>query len=181
MVRGSLVGLVHENSLIAPSDANETGTPVALVTTDVATLENAVETFYTTWACFIEVIIGTILLARQVGWIWPVPHLITVCELFLVSFASLVVDLHLPGCSRISAYVARNLRHRQREWNAATRKRVSMTASVLSSAKTIKMLGMQEAVEQQLLDLRQEEMDKAARVRWIRVVYNASGQYFPVE
>lgn len=85
MVRGSLVGLVHENSLIAPSDPSESGTPVALVTTDVATLENAVETFYTTWACSIEAIIGTVLLAKQVGWIWPVPHLITICELFLVS------------------------------------------------------------------------------------------------
>ena len=39
-----------------------------------------------------------------------------------------------------------------------------MTASVLSSAKTIKMLGMQDAVEQQLLDLRQDETDKAEGV-----------------
>lgn len=159
MVRGSLVGLVHENSLIAPSEANESSIPVTLVTTDVATLENAVETFYTTWACSIEVIIGTILLAKQVGWIWPVPHLITVCELFLVSLPSeplnlLITNTSSPVCSRISAYVARNLKHRQREWNTATRERISMTSSVLSSAKTIKMLGMQEAVEQQLLTLR---------------------------
>lgn len=178
MLRGALIGLIHQNSLILlPSyEASEkenssntptngggmrsssSSTPVALVTTDVAALEDAVETFYMTWACAIEVIIGTVMLARQVGWLWPLPHIITVF------------------CSRISAYVARNMKTRQAEWNAATRKRIAMTSSVLSSAKTVKMLGMQQAVEKQILELRKDETDKAARVRWIMVIYNASGQ-----
>lgn len=165
MLRGSLIGLIHQSSLVAsPHEpqkdtdrSHSDSTPVALVTTDVATLEDAVETFYMTWACVIEVIIGTTMLARQVGWVWPLPHLITIF------------------CSRISAYVARNLKRRQAEWNAATRMRIAVTSSVLSSAKTVKMLGLQGAVEKQILELRQEETDKAARVRWIRVVYNASG------
>ncbi|KAM7206614.1 P-loop containing nucleoside triphosphate hydrolase protein [Rhypophila sp. PSN 637] len=170
MVRGSLVGLIHQNSLVSANESHKdsggSSTPVALVTTDVAALEGAVETFYMTWACVIEVIIGTVMLARQVGWVWPLPHLITIF------------------CSRISAYVARNLKTRQAEWNAATRKRIALTSSVLSSAKTVKMLGMQDAVQQQILELRQDELDKAARVRWIRVVYNASanalGMFAPV-
>ncbi|KAK4216035.1 P-loop containing nucleoside triphosphate hydrolase protein [Rhypophila decipiens] len=170
MVRGSLVGLIHQNSLLSANashkDSGGSSTPVALITTDVAALEGAVETFYMTWACVIEVIIGTVMLARQVGWVWPLPHLITI------------------SCSRINAYVARNLKTRQAEWNAATRKRIALTSSVLSSAKTVKMLGMQDAVEQQILELRHDELDKAARVRWIRVVYNASanalGMFAPV-
>lgn len=46
---------------------------------------------------------------------------------------------------------------------------------MLGSIKTIKMLGLQSIVEKHILGLRQEELDKAQRVRWIMVIYNASG------
>ncbi|KAK3329697.1 hypothetical protein B0H66DRAFT_610708, partial [Apodospora peruviana] len=166
MIRGALVGLLHEHSLLAPSEGYDNSKVVALVTTDVEALEDAVETFYITWACVIEVIIGTVMLAKQVGWIWPVPHLIIILS------------------SRTSKYVARNLKHRQTKWNSATRKRISVTAAMLASIKSIKMLGMQNHVEGQILDIRQDETEKAGHVRWIRVLYNVSanavGLFTPV-
>lgn len=46
---------------------------------------------------------------------------------------------------------------------------------MLGFIKTIKMLGLQRIVEKYILGLRQEELDKAKRVRWIMAIYNASG------
>lgn len=46
---------------------------------------------------------------------------------------------------------------------------------MLSSAKTIKMLGLQGVVEKYILGLREKELNKAKHVRWIMSIYNASG------
>ncbi|KAK3336055.1 ABC transporter type 1, transmembrane domain-containing protein [Cercophora scortea] len=166
MIRGALVSLVHESSLIAPSQAYDDGNAVALVTTDVSALENAGRMFHETWAQVVEVLVGTILLTRKVGWLWPVPHLIIII------------------CSQISRYVANNLKSRQTEWNVATQMRIAITSGMLGSIKSIKMLGMQNAVQEHILELRQGELDKARNVRWVMFIYNASanalGMFAPV-
>ncbi|KAK3694050.1 ABC transporter type 1, transmembrane domain-containing protein [Podospora appendiculata] len=166
MIRGALVSLVHESSLVAPSQAYDDGKAVALVTTDVSALENAGRMFHETWAQVVEVVVGTVLLARKVGWLWPVPHIIIIV------------------CSQISRYVANNLKSRQTEWNVATQKRISMTSNMLGSIKSIKMLGIQDAVQEYILELRQGEVGKARNVRWMMFIYNASanalGMFAPV-
>nr|CAE76208.1 related to multidrug resistance protein [Neurospora crassa] len=146
MIRGALLGVVHEHSLLARHELYSKAKTVAIASTDV--------------------VIGSVLLAKQVGWLWPVPHVIIIV------------------CSRVSKYVARNLRSSQATWNTATQGRISATSTMLGSIKTIKMLGLQSIVEKHILGLRQEELDKAKRVRWIMAIYNASanalGMFAPV-
>jgi hypothetical protein len=133
------------------------------VSTDVSALENVSDMFHETWGNFAEVVVGTYLLSQQVGWLCGLP-------LFLVFLAS-----------RTSKYVAKNLKTRQSDWNAATQRRLAVTSAVLGSMRDVKMLGMQGAAEEHILRLRHEEMDKARRVRWMMVIYNASGELIPSE
>lgn len=77
-------------------------------------------------------------------------------------------------CSRVSQFVARNLRSRQGAWNTATQNRISMTSAVLSTIKNIKMLGLQGSMSAYIESLRREELSKARSVRWMMFAYNAS-------
>lgn len=79
-------------------------------------------------------------------------------------------------CSRVSRYVARNLKPKQGKWNTATQQRISFTNSMLGSIKNIKMLGMQQAVVNHIRDLRKDEMGAAREVRFLMVQYGASGK-----
>jgi ATP-binding cassette subfamily C (CFTR/MRP) protein 1 len=81
MVRGALVGLIHQRSLRVRSGSYEDGKAVTLMSTDVDSLQDIGEMFHETWAQFLEVIIGTGLLATQIGWLCPVPLIIICCEL----------------------------------------------------------------------------------------------------
>lgn len=137
------------------------------------------------WALSVEVVIGSVFLANQVGWLWPVPHVIIIGEsAFLLQWSvvkkteSVTYLFVVAVCSRVSRYVARNLKSSQATWNRATQERISATSTMLSSVKTIKMQGLQGIVEKYILGLREEELDKAKRVRLIMAVYNASGMFY---
>ena len=75
----------------------------------------------------------------------------------------------------MSAYVAKHLQSRQRDWNVATQKRMAMTTSLLGFAKSIKMLGMANQIASKLQGLREHEIGMSKRLRWLKVAYNASG------
>jgi len=62
MTRSALVGLIHDK-------------------TDADSLDGIAEMFHETWAQIIEVVIGVILLASEVGWIWPLPLFLIFCKL----------------------------------------------------------------------------------------------------
>lgn len=80
MIRGALLGLVHENSLLARHEPYSKGKTVAIASTDVSALEDAPRMMHESWALLVEVVIGSVLLAKQVGWLWLVPHVIIICE-----------------------------------------------------------------------------------------------------
>jgi hypothetical protein len=46
---------------------------------------------------------------------------------------------------------------------------------MLASAKSIKMLGISKAIQAKIQSLRIYEMAMSKRLRWMMVVYNASG------
>lgn len=76
MIRGALVGLIHQRSLNRSSGSYDDGSAVTLMSTDVDSLDTVAEMFHESWAQFLEVIVGTTLLARQIGWTCLVPLLI---------------------------------------------------------------------------------------------------------
>lgn len=80
-------------------------------------------------------------------------------------------------CSRMSRYLAKNLQSKQKSWSVATQKRLAMTASMLGSIKSLKMLGTTPYTEALIHDLRLRELAMAKKVRWMMVAYNASGMH----
>ncbi|KAF4958935.1 hypothetical protein FGADI_2014 [Fusarium gaditjirri] len=74
----------------------------------------------------------------------------------------------------MSRYLARNLQSKQKAWNEGTQRRISLTASALSSMKVMKMLGLSRETETLIQRLRAQELKMAAKVRWMMVAYNAS-------
>ncbi|KAH7255182.1 P-loop containing nucleoside triphosphate hydrolase protein [Fusarium redolens] len=156
MTKGTLVGLINNTALRQPSSSYNDGIALTLISTDTESVMRFASMFHETWAHILEVIIGMALLARRISWAAPVPLVI----IFI--------------CSRMSRYLAKNLQSKQKDWNEATQRRISLTASALSSVKVMKMLGFSTETEALLQRLRAQELDMAKKVRWMMVAYNAS-------
>lgn len=75
----------------------------------------------------------------------------------------------------MSAYVAKHLENRQKGWNKATQNRLAATTAAIEGIKSLKMMGMDDAIQSQVLHLRSNEIEMSKRLRWIMVAYNASG------
>ncbi len=58
----------------------------------------------------------------------------------------------------------------------ATQDRMSALSSVLSSMKGLKSLGLTDRMIEHVRSLREREIQASKQVRWMRVVYNSSGQ-----
>ncbi|OIW26584.1 ABC transporter [Coniochaeta ligniaria NRRL 30616] len=156
MIRGAVVGLINRKSLIQHFSSYDDAKAVTLMSTDTENVCQSARFFHETWAQVIEVMIGTAMLAREVGWVCPVP-------LVIIFF-----------CSRMSRYLAKNLQSKQKVWNEATQERLALTTSMLGSVKSLKMLGVTTYTESLVQSLRLQELDMAKQVRWMMVAYNAS-------
>jgi len=67
------MGLIHDKTMNSPSIAYDDGESTTLMSTDADSLDGIWEMFHETWAQVLEVGIGVVLLASEVGWIWPLP------------------------------------------------------------------------------------------------------------
>lgn len=72
--------------------------------------------------------------------------------------------------------MAKHLQSRQKAWNIATQRRLAMITSMLSSTKSMKMLGLTESMKSKITALRNEEIQTSKKLRWMMVAYNASGE-----
>ncbi|KAF5653959.1 major facilitator family transporter [Fusarium sp. NRRL 25303] len=156
MTKGILIGLINNAALRQSSSSYNDGIALTLISTDTESVMRFASMFHETWAHVLEVIIGMAMLARQIRWAAPVP-------LVIIFF-----------CSRMSRYLARSLQSKQKAWNEATQRRISLTASTLSSMKVTKMLGLSRQTEVLIQKLRAQELEMAKKVRWMMVAYNAS-------
>ncbi|KAI1179905.1 putative ABC transporter [Nemania sp. FL0916] len=156
MTLSALVGLIHHHAMELSSIAYDNSEAVTLMSTDAGRLDGIAEMVHETWAQVIEVLIGVILLAREVGWVWPLP-------IFLIYL-----------CSHMSRFVAKHLQPRQKAWNKATQERIAATNSMVSAMKVVKMLGIQQDLAHRILELRRFELWVASKLRWVVVYSNAS-------
>ncbi|TEA20925.1 ABC transporter atnG [Colletotrichum sidae] len=156
MIRVAVVGLINNKSLNQPSTGYEDGKAVTLMSTDAENVGQSASMFHEAWAHVIEVLLGTVMLARQVGWVCLLPY-----ALILLA-------------SQMSKYLAKNLQGQQKNWTVATQKRLAMTSSMISSMKSLKMQGIISYTESLVQTLRLEELGMAQKVRWMMVAYNAS-------
>ncbi|KAI1090683.1 ABC transporter [Rostrohypoxylon terebratum] len=166
MIRAALVALIHDKTMKSYVGTISEGKVLTLANTDVDSIDTIGEMLHETWGQVLEVIIGITMLTWEVGWFSLIPIFI----IFL--------------CSRVSRYVAKSMRLRQGIWNEATQNRISMTSSVISTIKNVKMLGLQGVMAARIEELRSNELAKAHAVRLISTAYNASananGMFAPV-
>jgi ATP-binding cassette subfamily C (CFTR/MRP) protein 1 len=78
MIRGGLIGLIYHRAMNVQSGGHDDGNAVTLMGSDVSNLETVGEMAHETWGQVLEVMIGTGLLANQIGWVCPVPLFIIV-------------------------------------------------------------------------------------------------------
>lgn len=177
MIRGALIGLIHVRTLETRGSNDDDGKAVTLMSNDIGNVQDSGEQFHETWGQFVEVVVGIVLLATRVGWLWPLPLVLIFCQCLFWLASLLRVLMRDVVCSRMSRYVAKTLSPAQGRWNKATQQRISVINSMLGSIKNIKMLGLQQSIVNHVQDLRNQEMHAAAGVRWLSVAYNASGKY----
>ncbi|KAI0391308.1 putative ABC transporter [Xylariaceae sp. FL0594] len=156
MTRSAIIGLIHDKIMKSPSISHNDGHATTLMSTDAESLDGIGEMIHETWGQLVEVTVGIILLAREVGWIWPLP-------LFLIYL-----------CSHMSRFVAKHLQPQQKAWIVATQSRIAATSSMLSEMRVVKMLGFQSQLTRRIQELRKSELWQASKLRWMTVYYNAS-------
>lgn len=71
---------------------------MTVMSTDVNSVSETGDMFHEAWGQILELTFGLIILANQVGWIWPVPVVIIFCKIF--SFVRRI--LKLTGSSLLS-------------------------------------------------------------------------------
>ncbi|QLI66506.1 ABC multidrug transporter B [Metarhizium brunneum] len=166
LIRESLVHLVYDKTLNLSHHGSDAGRVVTLMSTDIDSVSEMGRLLHASWGQAVELVIGMILLAREVGWVFPVP-------LVIIVFAS-----------RVSRFVAQNVRSRTKSWNDATQARISTLSTVLNSMRSVKAMGLSEAIAKYINELRDKEIDRSKHVRWMQVLYNASananGLFTPV-
>lgn len=179
MTLGSVIGLINKKSLDQQPGVYSDARAVTLMSTDANGVCQSARFFHETWAQIIEVAVGMTMLGREVGWLCPAPLVIIFCWSF--HDAPLAKNQKLTSitvCSKMSRYVAKNLQSKQKGWNEATQKRLAATGSMLSSMKSLKMLGVTTCIESMVNSLRLQELDMSSKVRWMMVAHNASGMFF---
>lgn len=73
MTRSALLGLIHDKTMSLPSAAYDNGEAVTLMSTDASDLDDVPTIFHETWAYFMDLVIGIVLLAGEVGSVWLLP------------------------------------------------------------------------------------------------------------
>lgn len=101
MFRGALIAILHQRALHVGSRHYENGGPITLMSVDVEALSTLGDMLHETWAYSLEVIIGTTLLAGQIGWLCLVPLVGVCCKCCHITlsyiFLALILRKAHPG------------------------------------------------------------------------------------
>jgi len=76
MLRGALVGLIYNHTLVAPDGLFDESAAITLMSTDIDRITISMQSIHEIWARFIEVSIGIWLLERELGAVCVAPILL---------------------------------------------------------------------------------------------------------
>ncbi|KAH8666573.1 P-loop containing nucleoside triphosphate hydrolase protein [Xylariales sp. PMI_506] len=154
MVRGALISLIYATSLQLPTTSQDNAETVTLMSTDVDRVVNGLELLHEAWARVLEIAIGIWLLAQQMDAISVSPILVAVL------------------CFTWQIWLARYMGPKQRPWIEAIQNRVGMVSSVLRNMKAIRMMGLENIMEDLLQNQRIRELQLSKSFRWMIVWIN---------
>ncbi|RMZ69313.1 ABC transporter integral membrane type 1 [Pyrenophora seminiperda CCB06] len=143
-LRGTLVSLIYTKTLTVSVPTAQNGSAITLMSADVERTATGLRFMHECWASCIDIGLGIWLLQRQIGPASAAPGV-----LFLL-------------CSVVGLQVAASMGQRQRLWLEGIEKRIKATSDTLAAVKEVRMGGLQAVMEEQLRELRQEEI-KASR------------------
>lgn len=124
IVRGALVSLIYTQSLSIERTIGDPSAAVTLMSTDVDRICQSLILLHDLWARPLELIIGITLLPLQIGWVCIMP--------IAVILISAILD------SRVTISIGDKVG----VWSDTVQRRISLTGYVLSSMKSVKMLGL---------------------------------------
>ncbi|KAH8899624.1 hypothetical protein GQ53DRAFT_873990 [Thozetella sp. PMI_491] len=148
VVRASLVTLIYDTTLSdSTSHHHDNSAAITLMTSDVNRIQIGLEAVHECWASAIEIAIAAWLLQRQLGAAFIAPIVVVLV------------------CGAASFGVGKVIGTRITRWLAAIQRRVGLTADIISNITTVKMLGMQESVTDQVQRSRASEINGSKQVR----------------
>lgn len=158
MVRGSLVSLIYTHSLSINDQIDDPSAAVTLMGTDVDRICQSLVLLHDLWSRPLELIIGVSLLALQIGWVCVMPVAVVLLSAILDTRVTLLIG------------------NKVKVWTDAVQRRISLTADVLSSMKSVKMLGLAKPLRMLLQNERVHELRLQAKFRWSTVWLNTLGK-----
>lgn len=171
MMRGQLTAIVYTKMLTLPATDTNDSAAMSLMGTDI---QRIAETFY---YLIIEVVpdclqvcIAVYLLYLQLGAVCVAPVLITIstcCMRYLV-----VVDRldnkHIIVSTGLSVLLAGHVTSRQGTWLVAVQQRINFTSEILGSMRSVKMLGLEMQMSENIENLRTSEIASSKKYRRVQ-------------
>ncbi|ETS85549.1 hypothetical protein PFICI_03574 [Pestalotiopsis fici W106-1] len=165
ILRGSLVSMIFKKTVHLDTTCAKDGAAVTLMSTDVDGIASGIEELHEIWASALELAVAVYLLERQIG---------PAC--FLVVIPAVVSGI-------ATNYATDGIGPARGMWNQAVQKRVSITSSMLSQIKGIKMMGLTDYIANLIQGLRANELELSKKFRGfiIRIIMiaNFSDQMTP--
>ncbi|KIW26309.1 uncharacterized protein PV07_09410 [Cladophialophora immunda] len=161
LARGALVALIYSETLSMEQALDDPSAVLTLMSTDVDRICQSLVVLPDLWSRPLELVVGTTLLALQIGWVSAMPLI--------------VVLLSITADSRVTMMIGGKVKI----WNDAVQQRISLTADVLGSLKLIKTLGLTGPIHSMLQNERLRELRFQAKFRHATVWLNTLGNVPP--
>lgn len=151
-IRGSLISIIYAKTVDLNITALDDSVAVTLMSNDAQTICNGFQLIHEFWAVPMELIIAIYLLSRQLGVACLAPAIIA-----LISAVGILAIANLMG-------------EAQKKWMKSIQTRIDVTATMLGSMKSVKMLGFSDWLGEMVQGLRVTELLVANLFRKLLVV-----------
>ncbi|TQS33708.1 hypothetical protein Golomagni_05936, partial [Golovinomyces magnicellulatus] len=155
MFRGAAVAIIYRSALQIEDGLYDESAAVTIMSTDVDQIAASLTQVNECWARLIEVIMGTVLLARELGYICTVTIILVIVSFFGIR------------------EIAKRMGRQQKQWVDAVQKRIALTSSMLVNIRNFKIMGLGLLLTDVIQQQRVKEVAKFATMRWLIVWQNA--------
>jgi ATP-binding cassette, subfamily C (CFTR/MRP), member 1 len=175
MFRGAAISLIYNRTLAIQNRLYDESAAITLMSTDVDRIARCLEGVNECWARAIEVIVGVVLLALQLGWVCVIPIIVVICRFLSRLFLFALRRTFLTGI--IGSFtgakrIASNIGPRQKAWIEAVQKRIALTSSILADMRSVKMTGLGSTLFPIIQNQRVEETRRMTHWLWCIVWQN---------
>lgn len=180
MARGALVPMIYSKLLKFEGDGARTTNAYTLMITDVEKIVDNGWRLLQFWSCLLQMGIGTYLLYRQLGGVCCVPILVIFCEQRISMNLVLRYRTHRAPyivTFILVAFAGSKVPRHQASWFKAIERRTDLTAYILGSLQSVKLLGLSGSMEESIQGKRDDELHASRSFRISNCLAMASGTH----